>query len=210
MDHEPSRVADFERSVFINCPFDPEYFPLLKTMLWVLVHVGLKPRLSLERSNAGEGRLRKIRELIEASKYGIHDLSRLKASKKNELYRLNMPFELGIDYGCKLYSPKPGHADKVLLVLEAEPFSAKKALSDIAFADPQYHKNDEQQLVKRLREWLVTNEFTIDESESGLWYGYNTFYSKLQINLAKKNWSVEEVNNMPMKEFIKHLEVAHR
>ncbi len=120
MDQRESSIEDFERSVFINCPFDEDFFPLLKAMLWVLVHAGLKPRLTLERSNAAEGRLDKIRELIEASKYGIHDLSRLKAKKKGEIYRLNMPFELGLDYACKHYSPDPRQKGKVLLLLEGK------------------------------------------------------------------------------------------
>lgn len=27
-------VIDYERSVFINCPFDKDCFPLLSAMLW--------------------------------------------------------------------------------------------------------------------------------------------------------------------------------
>ncbi len=142
----------YERSVFVNCPVDDDYFPLLRAMLWVLHRCGLSPRLSLERSNAGEGRLRKICELISEFKYGIHDLSRIKAGKKNELYRLNMPFELAIDYTYRLLAKEPRHAGKVLLVLEGEPFSAQKGLSDIAFADPQTHHNEVEVLIEKVRE----------------------------------------------------------
>lgn len=96
----PTYSSDFERNVFINCPFDPEYYPLLRPLLITLVLLGFNPRIALERSDSGEQRIDKICELITNSKYSVHDLSRLKAERKDEFYRLNMPFELGIDYGA--------------------------------------------------------------------------------------------------------------
>ncbi len=90
----------FEKSVFINCPFDDSYVELLRPILFCVLDLGLEPRIALERFDSAETRIEKILELILASRYAIHDLSRLKSTKKNEFYRLNMPFELGIDYGC--------------------------------------------------------------------------------------------------------------
>lgn len=205
MDSESTSIIPYEQSVFINCPFDKDYLPLLKAMLWLLHRCGLRPRLSLERSNAGEGRLEKICELIDASKYGIHDLSRIKSSKKKELYRLNMPFELGIDYGYMRVSANSQHQQKVLLVLEGERYSAQKGLSDIAFADPQAHENDVEILIEVLREWLVVNGFKIEEGPTGLWDLYNAFYTSLTINLLSKGWKQKGINKMPIKEFLDHL-----
>jgi hypothetical protein len=68
---------NFTNSVFINCPFDNEYLPLLKPLLFILIKLGFNPRIALERSDSGEIRLNKILELIESSKFSIHDLSRL-------------------------------------------------------------------------------------------------------------------------------------
>jgi len=198
-------MTDFERNVFVNCPFDNEYFPMLKTMLWVLVSVKLRPRLALERSNAGEGRLKKIRELIEESKYGIHDLSRLQSRQEDEYYRLNMPFELGIDYACKIYSKQKGHADKVLLALEGVKYSAQKALSDINFTDPKAHQNKPQKLVVALRSWLVENGFIIERSANGLWRDYNEFYAGLTFQLKELDWTEEDIEEMPIKEFVDYL-----
>ena len=142
----------------------------------MLVHAGLKPRLTLERSNAAEGRLDKIRELIEASKYGIHDLSRLKAKKKGEIYRLNMPFELGLDYACKHYSPDPRQKGKVLLLLEGKQYSAFQALSDINFTDPKAHNDDPATLIAKVRDWLVQSGHTIELGADGLWLAFTNFY----------------------------------
>ena len=76
---------DFDKNVFINCPFDNAYFPLLKPLLYAIKKIGFNPRISLERNDSGEVRLYKIKELIESSKFGIHDLSRVKAKAKGEL-----------------------------------------------------------------------------------------------------------------------------
>src|SRR5215204_1149067 len=94
----------FEKNVFINCPYDPEYYPLLRPLLFTVIYLDFHPKIASERSDSGEQRIDKICELIEESKYSIHDLSRLKCNKKGEFYRLNMPFELGIDYGSRRFA----------------------------------------------------------------------------------------------------------
>ena len=91
----------FRTSVFINCPFDEEYKLLLRPMLFTLVYAGLVPRLASEKSDSLEQRIEKILRLIKECKYSIHDLSRLKSERANQFSRLNMPFELGIEYGCR-------------------------------------------------------------------------------------------------------------
>lgn len=96
-------AAGFETNVFINCPFDAAYLPLLRPLLFTVVLLGYHPRIASERSDSGENRVDKICALIRESKYGIHDLSRLQASEIGEFYRMNMPFELGVEYGCRLF-----------------------------------------------------------------------------------------------------------
>ena len=94
----------FSKSVFINCPFDKEYQSLLQPLLFTIVYFGFHPRISSERSDSLEQRVEKILMLIKECQYSIHDLSRVKSKKEKEFYRLNMPFELGIDYGCRRVS----------------------------------------------------------------------------------------------------------
>ena len=65
----------FETSVFVNCPFDDAYSPLLRPILFVIVDLGLTPRIALETLNSGRPRFEKIVSLIDSSKYAIHDLS---------------------------------------------------------------------------------------------------------------------------------------
>jgi hypothetical protein len=121
----------FERNVFVNCPFDKRFQPLLRPLLFTIIYLGLQPRIALERTDSGESRLDKILELIRESKYSIHDLSRSEANAAGELYRLNMPFELGLDHGCRTFG-QAKFRDKRALVLEAEPHRYKAAISDLS------------------------------------------------------------------------------
>lgn len=63
--------ADFGRHVFINCPFDPDYAPLLQAILFSVVYLGFLPRIASENSDSAQVRLQKISWLIENSKYSI-------------------------------------------------------------------------------------------------------------------------------------------
>lgn len=40
----------FERNVFVNCPFDEAYLPLLRPILFVITDLDLTPRIALERA----------------------------------------------------------------------------------------------------------------------------------------------------------------
>lgn len=85
---------NFDQSVFINCPFDEDYAPVLQAILFCVGLLGFSPRVATKRADGGETRLEKIRELIEERRFSIHDLSRCQARRKGEYFRLNMPFEL--------------------------------------------------------------------------------------------------------------------
>ena len=52
----PSADPDFESNVFINCPFDADYEPLKKALLYTVVALGYHPRISTERAGGGEYR----------------------------------------------------------------------------------------------------------------------------------------------------------
>lgn len=144
---------NFEQSVFVNCPFDVEYEPILQAILFCLVRFSLTPRIATERSDAGESRLEKINELILSSKYSIHDLSRCQAKAVGEHYRLNMPFELGLDFGCKRWAGEP-YQTKSILILEEQQYRYQAALSDLAGSDIEAHNADYAKAVRKTRNWL--------------------------------------------------------
>lgn len=94
---------DYNKSVFINCPFDSAYEPLFRGIVFTVNHMNFKPKSAIETADAGEPRLHKILDLIESCKYSIHDLSRTEIDPNHGLPRFNVPFELGLDLGCKRY-----------------------------------------------------------------------------------------------------------
>ena len=111
------KTANYSHNVFINCPFDEAYAPLLEAIAFVVIFAGLVPRLASETNDGAESRIGRIVGLIEDSKYSIHDLSRAQAVSIGEHYRMNMPFELGMDFGCRQFNAAEW-GDKRILILE--------------------------------------------------------------------------------------------
>ncbi len=144
----------FERSVFINCPFDDDYSPLLQAIAFCVTFLGFMPRLAPQNGDNALNRLNRIDDIIRTSKYGIHDLSRNRAKVQDEFARMNMPFELGIDYGCKTFG-SPLLSSKCILVLEERRCDYQKCLSDIAGWDIEAHGGDYQMAIRKVRGWLV-------------------------------------------------------
>ena len=154
----PEPHQDFNKNVFINCPFDSEYNSLLQPILFTIVYFGFTPQIASQAVDSGEQRITKIVSLILKSKYSIHDLSRIRSAKRGELYRLNMPFELGIDYGCR-YTARGQLRRKKFLVLGEKPHDYKTALSDLAGIDAKSHMNDPEKVVLALRNWFIECPF---------------------------------------------------
>lgn len=143
----------FDRSVFINCPFDPDFAPILQAVAFCVAELGFYPRLAPESADNATSRLDRIVKLIKTSKYAIHDLSRSKATAPGEYYRMNMPFELGIDHGCRKFGAKKLRS-KSILILERERYDYQKALSDIAGWDIHTHGGDYIEAVRHVSTWL--------------------------------------------------------
>jgi hypothetical protein len=141
----------FEKSVFLNCPFDETFAPILQAISFCIIDMGLYVRLAPENADNSAGRLERIVDIVQNSRYAIHDLSRCKSTTAGEYARLNMPFELGIDYGCQRF----GNSSKSVLVLEETRFDYQKSLSDIAGWDIEFHNGDHRRAVSRVRNWLV-------------------------------------------------------
>jgi hypothetical protein len=144
----------FERSVFVNCPFDDEFAPILQAIAFCITDLGFYPRLAPENADNAANRLDRILELVRGSKYGIHDLSRCKSTAIDEFARLNMPFELGIDYGCRKFGGGQ-LTDKAILILEETQYDYQKGLSDISGWDIHPHGGDYIKAVRSVRNWLV-------------------------------------------------------
>lgn len=167
-------MNSFEESVFINCPFDEDYESILQALIFCLIRFGLCPRLATERDNAGESRLHKITSLIKASKYSIHDLSRSSAKAAGEKQRMNMPFELGLDFGCMQYGGRR-FSDKRILVMEESKHDYDIAISDLSGSDIATHNGDYVVAIRKVRNWLVTQGFDANLAASRIVADYEDF-----------------------------------
>jgi hypothetical protein len=178
-------IDGYESNVFVNCPFDDNYLDLLRPLLFTIVDLGYRPRIAAERSDSGENRLEKICELIRHSKLSIHDLSRLKAARAREFYRLNMPFELGIDYGSRQHGPE-FMKDKKFLILERRPHDFNIALSDLSGVDIKSHGNEADEVIRAVRDWFYETVGLRDiPYPKVIWWRFNDFTTSLFEALAR-------------------------
>jgi hypothetical protein len=192
---------NFSKNVFINCPFDDEYIPLLRPILFTLIYLGYNPRIASERFDSAEQRIVKICDLIQSSMFSIHDLSRTSARRRNEIYRLNMPLELGIDYGCRLF--KGGETNnKTLLIFEHKPYALHRALSNLSGVDVKAHGNESEKVVRELRNWFVTNELGTADSPSTIWDNFNEFMTDFYQKIEGEGFLNEDLQIMPIPEYI--------
>jgi hypothetical protein len=194
----------FETSVFINCPFDDDYAPLLQAMLFVLVRCGLTPRIATERADSGEVRYRKIVELQKACRFSIHDLSRMDRGGKKKLARYNMPFELGLDFGLRESGASPWQ-DKRCLVLDTDRYRYQRALSDLAGHDIKAHGDEPEKLVKQIRDWLVESDLNALPFGAPLWEDLNVFYAALDADLRRKGLNRVDMAGMTVVEYLHHV-----
>lgn len=141
----------FDKSVFVNCPFDDDYLPLLHALLFAIHDCGFVARFAVEDSGAAEQRIHKICRLISESKLSIHDISRTELTRQ-QFPRFNMPFEAGIAYGAIQFDAAK---NRDMLVLEAEPFRDQITLSDLAGTDPKTHNRDPACVIAAVRGFLA-------------------------------------------------------
>mgnify|MGYP005855441821 FL=1 len=195
----------FDQNVFVNCPFDEPFYPLLRPLLFTIIFLGLKPRIATERMDSGEARIVKIVELIQESKYAIHDLSRIKATKKGDVFRLNMPFELGIDVGCRLF--KGGdHQHKKCLILVGERYKYQAAISDLSNSDVANHQNIPEDIVLEARNWLSSSCGLGADGPSRIWDAFNVFMGDNYDALIAKEFSKRDIERLPVPELLESME----
>src|SRR2546421_10950771 len=92
----------FDRSVFINVPYDGPYERLFVAMVAGVVCLGREPKVVLADVSGGI-RLQRLTTMIRSCKVSLHDLSRTGVSNTpaGRVPRFNMPIELGMALAIK-------------------------------------------------------------------------------------------------------------
>jgi hypothetical protein len=143
----------YNDNVFINCPFDEIYKPLLNALVFAIYDCGFVARCALEEDDGSQIRVQKIFEIISRCRLAIHDLSRIEIDRSTKLPRFNMPLELGAFLGAKHFG-KNEQRRKACLIMDSEKYRFQKFISDIAGQDIHAHENNPQKLVGIVRNWL--------------------------------------------------------
>lgn len=193
-----------DKNVFINCPFDIEYIPILQSISFALLFLGYIPRCSLEASEPGlYVRLNQIIKIISECRFGIHDISRVEHGGTTEapLPRFNMPFECGLFFGAMRFG-NGRHKSKDFLILDSQQHRFRATLSDLAGTDAACHAGNHLTAIGCLRDFFkkVDNGGTGSGINGGSFPGASTisetyikFRNGLPVELAKKGVTEEEL-----------------
>jgi hypothetical protein len=112
-----------------------------------------------------------------------------------------MPFELGLDYGCRRYFGD-GRDGKRTLVLEEQPYRYQAALSDIAGWDIMDHRGDYQKAVRQVRKWLVGAAGLSAPGAKQILDAYADFQGWNYERLLANGWSEEDIRECSTHELL--------
>lgn len=198
------KTRPFSRRIFLNCPYDKAYEPILRSVLFTIAYLGYQPCLASMSIDSGSPRIGQILKLITSCKYGIHDLSRLRASRQGEFYRLNMSYELGLDIGCRIFK-RGRHSHKRCLILEEKSYRYQKALSDMSGSDILAHGGQPIRAVEQVCEWLGPSRKKHELGPQGIWFKFNEFTSYLYDTLTENGYSRKQIDRLKPSTFLRHL-----
>ena len=121
----------------------------------------------MEDDNALDVRVDKLYDMIGTSKYSVHDISRLRS-------RFNMPLELGIVLGAKVFGTGR-HREKRALILDTSRYRYQRFCSDIAGQDIRAHGNTIKGIIHCVRSWLRASPDKRDANLPGADFIYRRF-----------------------------------
>jgi hypothetical protein len=199
----------FEKNIFINCPFDYDYAPILKSLIFISIYFQFEPQISKTVSSS-HLRINEIMKLIQTSKYSIHDISRCEPLKTGELPRFNMPYEMGLDIGCSIYGTKLERT-KQCLILERIKNRYDIVISDISGQDIMEHNNKPKKAIKNVMEWFASCgavDINIIPGLSNVWAKYLECTAKIEITLINGGFTKGEIKNLSIPFYIKAIKSA--
>lgn len=177
-------AAAYEESVFLNVPFDKKYGRLFDALTFAIHDCGFVVRSALEVDDSGQARVVKILDIIEQSKFGVHDISRAGVDRQTRLARFNMPLELGFFLGAKRYGSAQDR-QKCCLVLDRDRYRYRNFCSDIAGQDIRAHNDEPREAIRAVRDWLSTQQPNVQmPGGKAIFERYERFRSQLRLQAA--------------------------
>jgi hypothetical protein len=185
--------SNYQKSVFVNCPFDGKYKRIFDAIIFAVFDCGFVPRCAREAQHISY-RLPRIIEIMRQCRYGIHDLSRASIDRKTRLARFNMPLELGIFLGAMEFGAKK-QKEKTFMVLDRDRSRYQKFISDLNGVDPKAHGGDPETAITKVRNWLndLSDVIFIIPSGSIICERYRDFRQALPNLAAEVDLRVREL-----------------
>lgn len=143
----------YEKSVFINCPFDDAFEPLFHAIVLTVAARGFTPRCARESEGQATPRITRIANGLMSSKYSIHDLTRFQGEGPENLSRFNMPLELGIALGIR-HAGATGAREHNWTALVPANFVHHKFVSDLAGYDVPTYDGQTAGIIRAVAAWL--------------------------------------------------------
>lgn len=173
----------YEKSVFINCPYDGEYEPLFNSIVFTVAALGFTPRSARDTEGFADTRIVRITSALTQSKYSIHDLSRFTGEGLDNFARFNMPLELGVALALRherQNTAKPHN----FLVLVTGAYEYQKFVSDLAGFDPCRHESTVRSVVREVR---------VGFSSRRTWCALFLLLQRFSPHLQSLNWNLPSV-----------------
>jgi len=115
-----------------------------------------------------------------------------------------MPFELGLDIGCRVFNPSE-YSQKRYLILEEKKYRYQAALSDLSNSVIKTHENQPTKIIRAIRNYFVENGLRNAESPTQIWYLFTDFMSDFYFEREQEGFSDEDIYEMPIAEFISYI-----
>jgi hypothetical protein len=112
-----------------------------------------------------------------------------------------MPFELGIDYGCRQYFGN-GREKKKFLILEEKMYRYQAAISDPSGCDSEAHAGEYQRAVRKVRNWLANEANVTADGPSKILDAYDDFQERYYERQLAAGFSDEDIQDYPTKELL--------
>jgi len=112
-----------------------------------------------------------------------------------------MPFELGIDYGCRRPMGAPW-SSKRLLILESERYRFQAAISDLSGSYIAAHRNDPLTASNEVRNWLAQGMGSTALAPAAIWGKFTDFTADNYDTLIARGYSPSDIEAQPVGELI--------
>lgn len=176
-------IQEYDKSVFINCPFDTYHKPIFNAVVFAVHDCGFKPRCAQEEEGSTGFIFDEIINMIGECRYGVHDISRTKIDSNTKMAKFNMPLELGIFIGAARFKNKP---KEYLIFANYRLFD--DYISDLNGKTAKDHKQIPDSAIKYIRNWLSTKSDKDIASGSIMCKKYDLFKKELPAMCKGVGW----------------------